>query len=67
MDMSFANQALAAEYMVKNAKTLKKEVYTVPVEIDQEIARLKLAAMGVLIDHLTSDQARYLSSWQEGT
>jgi adenosylhomocysteinase len=67
MDMSFANQALCAEYMVKNAKSLKKQVYPVPVEIDQEIARLKLAAMGVLIDHLTSDQERYLSSWQEGT
>jgi adenosylhomocysteinase len=67
MDMSFANQALCAEYMVKNAKTLTKEVYPVPLEIDQEIARLKLASMGVLIDHLTSDQERYLSSWQEGT
>jgi len=67
MDMSFANQALSAEYMVKNAKQFAKEVYPVPPEIDQEIARLKLAAMGVLIDHLTSDQARYLSSWQEGT
>jgi adenosylhomocysteinase len=53
--------------MVKNAKQLAKEVYPVPLEIDQEIARLKLAAMGVLIDHLTSDQARYLSSWQAGT
>jgi adenosylhomocysteinase len=67
MDMSFANQALCAEYMVKNAKTFKKEVYPVPLEIDQEIARLKLASMGVLIDHLTADQQRYLTSWQEGT
>jgi adenosylhomocysteinase len=67
MDMSFANQALCAEYMIKNASTLKKEVYPVPRDIDQEIARLKLAAMGVLIDHLTSDQERYMTSWQEGT
>src|SRR5713101_418402 len=67
MDMSFANQALCAEHMVKNAKSLEKQVYPVPLEIDQEIARLKLASMGALIDHLTSDQERYLSSWQEGT
>jgi adenosylhomocysteinase len=67
MDMSFANQALSAEYMVKNAKSLQKQVYPVPLEIDQEIARLKLSSMGVLIDHLTADQERYLSSWQEGT
>jgi adenosylhomocysteinase len=67
MDMSFANQALSAEHMVKNAKSLQKQVYPVPLEIDQEIARLKLASMGALIDHLTSDQERYLSSWQEGT
>jgi adenosylhomocysteinase len=67
MDMSFANQALCAEYMVKNAKSLKKQVYPVPEAIDREIARLKLASMGILIDHLTSDQQRYLSSWQEGT
>ena len=52
---------------IKHAKTLEKQVYPVPLEIDQEIARLKLASMGVLIDHLTSDQERYLSSWQEGT
>jgi adenosylhomocysteinase len=67
MDMSFANQALCAEYMIKNASSLNKEVYPVPRDIDQEIARLKLAAMGVLIDHLTSDQERYMTSWQEGT
>jgi adenosylhomocysteinase len=67
MDMSFANQALCAEYMVKNAKSLQKQVYPVPLEIDQQIARLKLSSMGVLIDHLTADQERYLSSWQEGT
>ncbi len=67
MDMSFANQALAAEYMVKNADTLKKMVYSVPEEIDHEIARLKLQAMGVEIDVLTEEQTVYLNSWQEGT
>ncbi|MDD2523302.1 MAG: adenosylhomocysteinase [Endomicrobiia bacterium] len=67
MDMSFANQALSAEYMLKNAKKLEKKVYTVPEAIDVEIARLKLEAMGVKIDVLTSEQKKYLSSWQEGT
>jgi adenosylhomocysteinase len=67
MDMSFANQALAAEYMVKNAGKLEKKVYSVPIEIDREIARLKLGAMGVTIDTLTPAQVKYLSSWQEGT
>ncbi len=67
MDMSFANQALAAEYMVKNADKLEKRVYPVPAEIDAEIARIKLAAMGVKIDKLTDEQLKYLSSWQEGT
>ncbi len=67
MDMSFANQALAAEYMQQNAATLKPAVYRVPIEIDREIARLKLDAMGVEIDTLTPEQARYLASWQEGT
>jgi adenosylhomocysteinase len=67
MDMSFANQALSAEYMVKNAKALKKQVYPVPEEIDKEIARLKLKAMGVKIDKLTPAQAKYIASWQEGT
>jgi len=67
MDMSFANQALAAEYMVKNASKLEKRVYTVPAEIDAEIARIKLAAMGVKIDKLTDEQLKYLSSWEEGT
>ncbi len=67
MDMSFANQALAAEYMVKNADKLEKRVYSVPAEIDAEIARLKLAAMGVQIDTLTEEQIRYLNSWEEGT
>ncbi|MDP3184218.1 MAG: adenosylhomocysteinase [Anaerolineales bacterium] len=67
MDMSFANQALAAEYMVKNADKLEKRVYSVPADIDAEIARLKLAAMGVAIDTLTEEQVKYLNSWEEGT
>jgi adenosylhomocysteinase len=67
MDMSFANQALAAEYMVKNASVLEKRVYSVPTEIDAEIARIKLEAMGVKIDKLTDEQLKYLSSWEEGT
>jgi adenosylhomocysteinase len=67
MDMSFANQALAAEYMVKNAATLEKKVYSVPEDIDKEIARLKLAAMHIQIDDLTPEQAKYLNSWEEGT
>jgi len=67
MDMSFANQALAAEFMVRNAGKLEKKVYSVPEEIDKEIARLKLQAMGVQIDILTDEQLRYLSSWEEGT
>ena len=67
MDMSFANQALSAEYMAKNAKTLEKKVYSVPEDIDKEIARLKLEAMGVKIDVLTPEQAHYLNSWEEGT
>ena len=67
MDMSFANQALSAEYMVKNADTLKNTVYSVPEEIDKEIARLKLESMGIKIDVLTEEQVAYLNSWQEGT
>lgn len=67
MDMSFANQALAAEYIVKNAKKLEKQVYRVPIEIDREIARLKLLSMGVVIDELTSEQQKYLSAWEHGT
>jgi len=67
MDMSFANQALAAEYMAKNADKLEKKVYSVPVEIDNEIARLKLQAMGIKIDNLTEEQVKYLNSWEEGT
>jgi adenosylhomocysteinase len=67
MDMSFANQALGAEYMVRHGKGLKPDVYTIPDDIDREIARLKLEAMGVKIDTLTPEQARYLSQWEEGT
>ena len=67
MDMSFANQALSAEYMAKNADKLEKKVYSVPTEIDNEIARLKLEAMGVKIDILTPEQHHYLNSWEEGT
>jgi len=67
MDMSFANQALGAEYMLKHGATLKPDVYTIPAEIDREIARLKLQSMGVEIDTLTEEQARYLASWEEGT
>jgi adenosylhomocysteinase len=67
MDMSFANQALCAEYMLRNADKLEKTVYAVPEEIDQRIARIKLEAMGVEIDVLTSKQEKYLASWEEGT
>lgn len=67
MDMSFANQALCAEYMAKNHKKLEKKVYGVPEEIDREIARLKLKAMGIKIDTLTPKQRRYLRSWEMGT
>jgi adenosylhomocysteinase len=67
MDMSFANQALSAEYMVKNASKLEKKVYPVPDLIDREIARLKLAAGGTSIDKLTAEQKKYLSSWEMGT
>jgi adenosylhomocysteinase len=67
MDMSFANQALAAEYAVQHAAELERKVYPVPDEIDREIARLKLATMGIEIDKLTAEQERYLASWDEGT
>ena len=67
MDMSFANQALCAEYMVKHANELKTTVYPVPEEIDKKIAALKLEAMGIQIDVLTPEQSKYLTSWQEGT
>ncbi|MDX9991793.1 MAG: adenosylhomocysteinase [Anaerolineales bacterium] len=67
MDMSFANQALSAEYMLKNADTLENRVYSVPEDIDKEIARIKLDAMGIRIDTLTEEQVKYLNSWEEGT
>jgi adenosylhomocysteinase len=67
MDMSFANQALGAEYMMKNGKTMKPQVYRIPEEVDKEIARIKLEAMGVKIDKLTPEQAHYLNQWEEGT
>jgi adenosylhomocysteinase len=67
MDMSFANQALCAEYMTQNAKNLEKTVYSVPETIDQNVAALKLATMGISIDVLTPEQEKYLNSWQEGT
>jgi adenosylhomocysteinase len=67
MDMSFANQALSAEYLATREKRLEPKVYPVPEEIDNEIARLKLASMGIHIDELTDEQRTYLSSWEEGT
>ncbi len=67
MDMSFANQALSAEYMAREHTSLEKRVYPVPKDIDREIARLKLASMGVVIDRLTPEQEKYLSSWEMGT
>jgi adenosylhomocysteinase len=67
MDMSFANQALSLEYLVKNAAKLEKKVYSVPAEIDHQIARLKLEGMGVKIDTLTDQQVAYLNSWESGT
>ncbi len=67
MDMSFANQALAAEYMAENAKDLDRKVYSVPEEMDKKVARLKLAALGIKIDTLTEEQQKYLSSWEMGT
>jgi len=67
MDMSFANQALSAEYLLKNHKALKPQVYVVPEHLDREIARLKLESMGHHLDVLTPEQEKYLASWQEGT
>jgi adenosylhomocysteinase len=67
MDMSFANQALASEFMIQNSSTLEKQVYTIPADVDAEIARLKLEAMGIQIDTLTAQQEAYLNQWQEGT
>jgi adenosylhomocysteinase len=67
MDMSFANQALCAEFIWKNRKKLERDVYGVPEEIDREIALLKLKSMGIEIDRLTAQQKKYLSSWEMGT
>ena len=67
MDMSFADQALSCEYMVKNAKSLEKKVYKVPEELDKRVAKLKLESMGIKIDRLTPEQEEYLASWSEGT
>jgi adenosylhomocysteinase len=67
MDMSFANQALSADYMVKNHASLEKRVYSVPEDLDKRVAKLKLEAMGVTIDRLTPEQEEYLASWSEGT
>ncbi|PYX87933.1 MAG: adenosylhomocysteinase [Acidobacteria bacterium] len=67
MDMSFADQALSVEYMVKNHASLEKTVYTVPVDLDKRVARLKLESMGIKIDRLTPEQEEYLAGWSEGT
>jgi adenosylhomocysteinase len=67
MDMSFANQALACEYLVKNKGKLEPGIHSIPVEVDKEIARLKLQAMGINIDSLTADQIEYTNSWTSGT
>jgi len=67
MDMSFANQALSVQYAVRHAGRLEKRVYPVPREVDAEVARLKLASMGIRIDTLTAEQERYLHSWESGT
>jgi adenosylhomocysteinase len=67
MDMSFANQALSVEHLVREGRSLERRVYRVPLPIDREIARLKLASMGVRIDDLTPRQQEYLASWTHGT
>jgi adenosylhomocysteinase len=67
MDMSFANQALSAEHVAKNHESLTNQVYVVPTEIDREVARLKLEALGVQIDTMTPEQIKYVSSWESGT
>ncbi|HEY4842803.1 MAG TPA: adenosylhomocysteinase [Terriglobales bacterium] len=67
MDMSFADQALSCDYMVKNHASLEKKVYTVPVDLDKRVAKLKLESLGIKIDRLTSEQEEYLASWNEGT
>ena len=67
MDMSFANQALSAEYVVGHHEELENRVYVVPEAIDQEVARLKIAALGITLDPLTPEQAEYVASWRHGT
>jgi len=67
MDMSFANQALSAEYVAKHHAELTHQVYVVPEAIDAEVARLKLAALGITLDEMTAEQKAYVSSWQHGT
>jgi adenosylhomocysteinase len=67
MDMSFANQALCSEYMVKNYKNLQNDVYDVPIDLDNRVAQIKLKSMGVEIDKLTKEQDAYLNSWESGT
>ena len=67
MDMSFANQSLSAEYLVKYGKKLEKKVYGVPLEIDKNVATIKLQSMGVKFDKLTTEQEKYINSWNEGT
>src|SRR5204863_1279528 len=67
MDMSFADQALSVEHMVKNAKSLEKMVYKVPEDLDKRVAKLKLESMGIKIDRLTPEQEEYLAGWSEGT
>jgi adenosylhomocysteinase len=67
MDMSFANQALSSEYMVKNHSKLENKVYSVPEELDKQVAKMKLESMGVQIDRLSAEQEEYLAGWSEGT
>ena len=67
MDLSFANQALGVEYLLQHARELKPNVYPIPKALDEEIARLKLGALGVRIDTLTAEQSAYLASWNQGT
>ena len=67
MDMSFANQALCVEWLVQHAEGLDRAVHTVPVGIDEDVARLKLQSMGIEIDELTEEQQAYLRSWEQGT
>ncbi|MGB9587694.1 MAG: adenosylhomocysteinase, partial [Armatimonadota bacterium] len=67
MDMSFANQALSAEFVAKHAKELERKVYSVPKHLDEQVAKLKLDTLGITIDTLTDDQREYLSSWEMGT